>query len=236
MERQGTQIQRLTIHDSTDRQASWHPSGKSILFESNRTGKFQIYQLFLENKTTQLLHIPACAGEAMFARFAPNGKKIAFSCKTSENTANIVIINRKGKTLKKITNSPYRSYAPQWSDMGNELLFFSRKDTQNQDDNIYLINLKNYKENCVISAPLHQFCPAFAHKLPYIAFVSSMQQTRPELFITDKNGENVYRLTSNNDGETLPDWSPDDKKLLITAFRNGNFEICELSLDVFFQK
>lgn len=44
----------------------------------------------------------------------------------------------------------------------------------------------------------------------------------------NKDGSNKTRVTQNEGGETLPNWHPSKYKILITAYRNGNFKICEL--------
>ena len=44
----------------------------------------------------------------------------------------------------------------------------------------------------------------------------------------DSNGNDKIRITRNEDGDTLPNWHPKENKILITGYRNGNFEICEL--------
>jgi len=46
---------RLTLSDTKDFPDAWTRDGKAIIFESNRTGKFQIFQQALDNIAAQLL-------------------------------------------------------------------------------------------------------------------------------------------------------------------------------------
>jgi Tol biopolymer transport system component len=57
-----------------------------------------------------------------------------------------------------------------------------------------------------------------------------MEDTRPEIYLMNADGKNKARVTYNDFGDTLPSWSRDNKKILITGYRNGNFQICELNL------
>ena len=76
----------------------------------------------------------------------------------------------------------------------------------------------------------HSFCPSWSPNGKQIAYVQSMEGRRPEIYTMRKNGKKQIRHTFNGDGDTLPMWSPDGKHLLITGYRNGNFEILRLQL------
>jgi len=76
------------------------------------------------------------------------------------------------------------------------------------------------------------YYPKWSNDNSRIVYVTSMDGMRPEIYIMDSDGGNQVRITYNEDGDTLPDWSPNGNKILITGYRNGNFEICELELQL----
>ncbi|SNZ00956.1 TolB family protein [Flagellimonas pacifica] len=230
MDKNGENVQRLTKSTSDNRRPSWHPNGKKIIFESNRNGKFELFILKIKNRKVTKLLDPIGNEEPIFASFAPNGKSIAVSFKASESKSNLVLLNKKGRLLQKLTSNEKRTFYPKWSGDGNEIVFFSRQDTNNQDDEIYKLNLKTGKETRLTNWHKHNFCPSWSHNSKKIAYVTSMEGTRPEIYIMDADGSNQIRLTYNKDGETLPNWHPTENKILVTAYRNGNYEICELEL------
>lgn len=78
--------------------------------------------------------------------------------------------------------------------------------------------------------PKHNFCPAWSADGKKIAYAVSMENSRPEIYIMNIQGEDQIRLTHNEDGDTLPNWSANGDKLLITGFRNGNYEVCVLQI------
>ncbi len=230
MDSNGQNQKRLTQHDSSDRRPSWHPSGDLILFESNRTGRFELYELHIADQRLSNIAIGDPEAEPIFARYSPDGSSIAMAIKFSESTAEIGRYDRTTKQLDLLTDNQLRSFYPNWSPDGERLVFFSRHDTDNQDDEIYTMDIPTGMLQRLTNWPKHNFCPSWSHSGTLIAYVTSMEDIRPEIYVMDADGANQRRITFNQDGDTLPQWSPDDTKLLVTGYRNGNFEIVEITL------
>ncbi|MEP1093992.1 MAG: hypothetical protein ABJG78_02720 [Cyclobacteriaceae bacterium] len=228
MDVNGGNQEQLTTSAADDRRPDWHPSGKKVLFESNRNEKNQLYELTLKNGQINEIEID---GEPIFARYSPDGKQIAFALPQTDDIANIVISDNRGRSPKSITNTDYRTTYPQWSPNGDRILFFSRHETGNKDDEIYTINTEGADEKRLTNCPKHNFCPQWSKDGKMIAYATSMENSRPEIYIMDVDGKNQRRITNNADGDTLPSWSSDGKKLLVTGYRNGNYEICEITLE-----
>lgn len=230
MDSDGSNQNRLVAHTSNDRRPSWHPSGQGILFESDRSGTNQLYILQLEDQTERQLTSFEDA-EPIFGQFSPNGELIAVSLKESEDVSNIVLLDADGGLVERLTDYDTRSFYPRWSSNGSEIVFFSRMETGNQDDEIYKINVSTLIQTRLTNWPFHNFCPSWSADDSKIVYVTSMEGIRPEIYLMDADGSNQTRLTNNEDGDTLPNWSPDGKRVLITGFRNGNFQIIELTIE-----
>ncbi len=230
---QTNETKALVNSPKDERRPSWHPNGRQIIFESLiDENSSDLHTLDIASSQSQIvLDQSKLKGNLNFARFSPNGEQIAFTYVNNEGTFEIYLFQIKDNSLTKISDNPYRNVYPYWSPNGKELLCFSRKDTQNEDDEVYRINLKNNKWKRLTNWPKHNFCPAWSNNGKKIAHVISMENSRPEIYIMNKNGKKLKRITYNEDGDTLPSWSPNDDKLLITAYRNGNFEICELQIE-----
>ena len=229
MDSDGQDQQRLTFNNGEDRRPSWHPSGSSILFESNRSGKSELYRLELESKKITRLTAFDNA-DPTFGSYAPDGNTIATSLKESDQVSNIILLDHRGNMIRRLTDEDKRSYYPKWSHHGSEIVYFSRKETNNQDDEIYRLNISTGKEYRLTHWPTHNFCPSWSKDDGKIVYVTSMENIRPEIYLMDVTGQNQIRLTHNEDGDTLPSWSPIEDKILITGYRNGNFEICEIEI------
>ena len=230
MDSDGKNQRSLTTHTSEDRRPSWHPSDKKIVFESNREGKFALYEYTIKTKRTKRIPILGLSGEPMFARYSPNGRFLAFSDRKSDQESNIAICKHNGRGLKHLTNHSFRTFYPNWSPDGDTLVFFSRHETNNKDDEIYKIGVDGFGMKRLTKWPKHNFCPVWSSDGTKIAYVTSIEGTRPEIYVMAANGSHQTRITFNEDGDTLPNWSPNGSSILISGYRNGNYEICELNI------
>lgn len=230
MDLRDQRLTKLTDSPNDERRPSWHPDGQRILYESIQGEQDELHLLNVRTKEFSIiLDKNALTGNYNFARFSPDGQRIAFTLMKDPSHFEIYILDLSNQKLTNISENGLRNAYPYWSPDGKELLCFSRKDTNNEDDEIYRIKLKNNRWTRLTNWPMHNFCPAWSNDGKRIALVISMEDIRPEIYIMNKKGKNLKRITFNEDGETLPVWSPNDDKLLITAYRGGNYEICELS-------
>lgn len=227
MNADGTGVRRITRDSADDRRPSWHPNGDRVLFESNRSGRVLFYTVNLYNSKVKPIGGQEIE-ETMFGQFSPDGQKIAFAHKISEEASKLIIMNQFGVVLTELADFGFRSYYPQWSSDGSQLLFFSRHETENQDDEIYTINIDGTNKKRLTNWPKHNFCPSWSPDGSQIAYAQSMEGSRPEIYVMNADGSGAIRLTHNEDGETLPNWSPEGDKLLMTAYRKGNYELVEV--------
>jgi len=229
MDINGNHQKRVINSKANDRRPTWHPSKNIILFESDRSGKSDIYTYDLSTRIMSKIPIPL-KGNKSFAQFAPNGTEIAFNYKLNDNNFNIYIISAKGKRLKTVIKNGHKNLYPHYSPRGDAIVYFSRKHTKNKDDEIYAYNIINKDEARLTNWPTHNFCPAWSHNGLRIAYVTSMEDNRPEIYIMNRDGKSKQRITFNDFGDTLPTWSPKDINLLITGVRNGSYQICKILL------
>lgn len=241
----GSNVRQLTRDTFADRQPSWpalqagkpalqagkHLAGDGILYESARNGKNELYILRLGTGAVEkAIPVPVPAGDMMFGRFHPSGRQIAFTLQESADVLHLYLYDMDTRTLEKLTQGDFRHAYPSWSPDGKYLMFFARHETGNAADQIYVRNLKTGRQRRITHRSSHDFCPAWSPDGEWIAWVSAQAEIRPEIFIMKKNGRRKQRITWNTDGDTLPAWSPDGTRLLITGFRNGNFEVIEVVL------
>jgi len=231
MNADGSDQNRLTENDYDDRMPSWHPDGKSILFQSNHSGNFQLYILKLNSGEVKLIELGAFNFEPEMARFSNDGKQIIFTAKTAnENNFNLFQFNIQKQKLNQITFDSTRSVYGSFLPGDEEIIFHSRRDTENKADEIYIQNLQTSAVKRLTQWHKHNFCPSVSPNGQKVAYVTSMEGIRPELYFMEIDGKNEQRLTFNANGDTEPQWSPDGNQIVFTGYRNGNFEICLLGL------
>ncbi len=229
MDIDGKNQRRLIRSAYNDRRPTWNPYGNMIMFESDRNGISDLFTYDLDTDVLKKVPIPL-KGNKSFAQFAPNGKELIFDYKVGDNNFNIYMISLSGKRLKTIVNNAYANMYPRFSPTGDAILYFSRKHTKGEDDEIYVRNMYNRDEARLTRWPTHNFCASFSNSGSKIAYVTSMEDGKPEIYIMNKDGKGQRRITFNDETDTLPNWSPQDFNLLITATRGGSYQICRILL------
>ena len=224
------QVEQLTFEGNDQRRPDWHPGGDRVVYESILEDQTQLIELNLSTKKNRRIDLSGLTGQPVFANYSPDGKLIALSEKFSDDHAQLIVIDSLGKVVHRYENGGYRSFYPKWSPDGQSFTYFSRHETSNQDDEIYIISLDGSSEQRLTHWSTHNFCPSWSPDGLRIAYVTSMEDRRPEIYIMQADGTDQIRITDNEDGDTLPSWSPDGKKILITGYRAGNFEIVEIEL------
>lgn len=222
--------QRRVINSAfNDRRPTWNPYKNMILFESDRNGVSDMFTYDLDTNELTKVPIPL-NGNKSYAQFAPNGKELIFNYKISDHNYNIYIISITGKRLNTIVNNAYENMYPRYSPRGDAILYFSRKNSKREYDEIYVYNLYAKKETRLTRWPVHNLYASYSNSGSRIVYVNSVEDSEPEIYIMTKEGKSPIRITFNDVSDTLPNWSPQDFNLLITGFRNGSYQICKILL------
>ena len=84
MQKDGSQVKRLTENETEDSLPVFSPDGASILFNSARTGNYHLYTMDLEGRNAK----PLTWGEHnnWGARYASDGKSILFVSDRASNS------------------------------------------------------------------------------------------------------------------------------------------------------
>jgi hypothetical protein len=94
---------RLTADIFNDIQPTWHPDGTRILFSSDRTGVYNLYELSMTH--TRLTRMTNLLGGAFSPDISPDGNAIAFSSYDHEGF-NIALMSYPGAGLDQTPASP----------------------------------------------------------------------------------------------------------------------------------
>ena len=80
----GGDIHRLIRHVGTFNFAAWNPGGRSLAFQSDRAGTWDVYAMGVDGRElVQLTHHERSGGSAGFPRWSPDGARIVFSSAAS---------------------------------------------------------------------------------------------------------------------------------------------------------
>jgi len=132
----GTNPVNLTNHPSFDRNGSWSPDGTRILFESNRSGNFELYVMDLATK--ELTKLTDNEHNNIQGDWSINNEIVFIS--NRDGDYELFVMNADGSNQKQITFNRDKDVLPSWSPEGNRIAFSSYRFGKKDKGDIFLIN------------------------------------------------------------------------------------------------
>jgi Tol biopolymer transport system component len=121
--------------------------GDSVLFESNRSGDFELYRMPIEGgEASQLTESP---GLDSSAKESPDGEQIAF-VSDRDGDFDVYVMDTNGSNVRQLTSNAERDGCPQWSPDGRLLVFYSERDG---DPEIYVMNADGTDQRRLTTSP-----------------------------------------------------------------------------------
>ena len=135
MDVNGGNPRNLTNDPSDDRDPSWSPDGKRIVFFSNRDGHVidgrptsEIYVMDADGGNPQ--NLTNDRNDDRFPSWSPDGKRIAFVSDRDgpPRYFDIYVMDADGGNLQRLTSDPRDDRNPSWSPDGERIVFGARRE------------------------------------------------------------------------------------------------------------
>jgi Tol biopolymer transport system component len=185
----GAAPRRLTDHPGLDYDAVFSPDGRWVVFTSERRGNPDLYALELDGGVEPRLLLESPAMEDQ-AAFSPDGRNIAF-VSTASGNADIYVMSFMPQMTHNLADA-----ANITNDPGGDF----RPDFS--------------PDGARIAFTTDRDTPVSGH--PIFAFT---RQREGDIYVVDRDGRNLQRLTATPDWDGSPEWSADGRTLYFYSAR-----------------
>ena len=228
----GTGRVNLTRHNAKDSEPAWSPSGRHILFTSDRDGGNDIYRMNADG--TNVRRIFKKWAKRSNPAWSPDGRQIAYF---REDEEAIYIADIDGANEKRLVNG----WHPTWSPDGTEIAFVSLAEGLD----IRVIDLKTRLERVLVpmdGALLHE--PVWSPDGTKIAFnrVNFLLFILKVLFnakdnpptqtidIVNSDGTEIEAIVVDGSQVSDPAWSPQSDALIYSQLSGKERHLFKISL------
>ena len=211
--------QRTPLHNALDNGATFSPDGNWIVNAVSVAGGTT--DIALINRTTgELSYVLAHDAWDWLPSFSPDGKQILFNSYRGGNSDVYLYTLASGK-LEQLTNNPTYEAHAKFSPDGKFILYHEQ--VEGPDFNVNLMNMAKGTSRALTTSPREEGYASWSPDGRYIAYSDDRDQEpgSPDIFIMDRNGKVVSRVTNHPEKDAYPFWSPDGKYLYFNSYRNG---------------
>lgn len=210
---------RITSGTANDYDPCWSPSGDSIVFTSDQTGKQHIW--YMPVNEGDAIQLTTGNAENIHPQWAPTGNRIAFS---SDQTGNqeLWIMELSGGPPVNITNNPASEESLDFSPDGSFFYFNSNRSAGNWD--IWQQPVEGGTAVRLTMEPGNDGEPALSPDGSKIALISN-RAGHMDIWVMNSDGSNPCPLTNDDALDIMPCWHPDGNRITFASDRNGNFDI-----------
>lgn len=197
-------------------------NGARILFESNRSGNFDIY--IMKPNGAAVTQLTTNSSVDRMPAMNNRGDKVAFVSQRHGNLE-IYTMNADGSQVTRLTNNSASDTDPAFSPDGTKIVFRSARDG---NDEIYVMNVDGTGQTNLSMHASSDARPTFSSDGTKIAFSSGRDGTfMREIYTMNLDGSAQMRITFHGNQQSNlqsfnPSYSPDGSKIAYTLVPSGS--------------
>ena len=202
-------------HTSTKHEsdwAAWSPNGREIVFDSNRTGVFQVYTMHADGSDIdKVTHMRGFTGEPSWS---PDGRRIVFAHSPTGNPPfNVYTIGADGGHVQRVTHSAVDEEVPKYSPDGRWIVFSTFPETAAPA--LYLVRADGSHRHRLTPLRLHAFDSDWSPDGRRIVSGTNADAGDGVVFTIRRDGSDVRMLTGGPKGQNdvYATYSPDGRKI-----------------------
>ena len=204
--RDGSNLRRLTNAPGYDAEAAVSPDGKEIVFTSARDGDLELYKMNVDGSNVRRLTYTVGYDGGPF--FSPDGKYIVYRSFHPRNPAEL----------------------PKWNDLWSKMAVSPVR------LELWIMNSDGTGQRQLTELGKASFCPYMSPDGQWIIFTSNFADTSKsrmpnfDLYRIRPDGSDLERITTSPVFEGFPMWSYDGKKLIFASNRGEQKDTRETNI------
>lgn len=204
---------------------TWNRNGATILYSSNREGKYALWQVGLDGATP--VRLPVGTEDAYQPSVGPRPGQIAYTQGSAIwSTDRIQSAANPAERMVPILSSTQQDSAPSLSPDQHFFVFQTRR-SGDQELWIASIDGSSLRQLTFFGGPLTG-SPSWSHSGNQIAF-DSRPGEHSHIFAIPAAGGHVTQLTFGDANDIIPRWSIDDQTVFFRSNRGGRWQIWKVS-------
>jgi Tol biopolymer transport system component len=216
--REAMRFSVVTNFSGVESQPALSPDGRSVVFESNRGGQWDLHVALVAGGTAvRITNDPEIEARP---RWSPDGTRILFARMNENGLTDLWIVPALGGPGRRIV---VNGSQPAWSPDGRSIAYLA-------SGGIWICDANGENPHAVThpEPPLEHHQPAFSRDGRRLAFIRRSTGPRGELTILDLRAGTLKPLTDDGALAWSPVWSPDDKLIYFTSSRGGTMNVWKI--------
>ena len=215
--------QRQLTKSNDNQDASLSPDGQSVIFVSNQTGHYEIFETDLSGKSTRLTDFKSMLG---VPEISPDNRRIVFTNRV-DNFDQIWLMDRDGDNAQMIFSSEGNAaVAPTWSPDSKEILFAVGKDLSRR---LYVMDFDGREPRLISDNILTPGRTDWSTQNMIAYFIGDTWQREVWTMYPDSSG--MVQVTDGGNAQS-PSFSPGGRYIAFTAYTDVDGRD-ELSCEIF---
>ena len=220
----GSELIRITNHQSIIIAPRWSHDGKFLAFTSFRDFRPEIYIHNLLDGTEK--KVASFDGLNLCGSFSPDGKKLLMTL-SKEDNEEIYTMEIDTLKLKRLTKNYFIDVSPAWSPDGKKIAFVSNRSGSPQ---IYTMDADGNNTKRITYEGNYNTSPSWSPRGDRIAY-EGLIRNKYQIISIDAEGNNPQQLTFDNADNESPSWSPSGRQIVYASQKNSKSRILIMNSD-----
>lgn len=226
MNRDGSNVVRLTKNGGRDWFPAWAPDKRRIAWATDRDADFEVYAM--DDDGTHVVNLTHHPKEDTLPCWWPDGKRILFCRRESpRDPFKLLSMNADGTDQRLLFEYPgHDTWFPAISPDGRRIVYVLKKEAYSQ---LWIMNSDGTGNRQLLRNEFRDSYPSWSPSGKQIAF-QRIQNDTGAVFMVNDDGSNEEMLLGDIGGSTNPDFSPDGKQVVLCGLFQERFSIITYDL------